>query len=158
MSLARSGAARARQTLARSDGIGAYPAVERRRDVDELIAVAGGSDDAPAPLELDFKVGGRETNRGVGPDGKVYTYDARYADIVPDQRIVYSYEMYQDGRRVSMSIGTVELESEGGATRLIYTEQGAFLDGLDSPADREHGTRELLDALGGVLQRAPARA
>ena len=118
----------------------------------------GGSDEAPAPLELDFKVGGHETNRGVGPDGKVYTYDARYADIVPDQRIVYSYEMYQDGTRISVSIGTVELEAVAGATRLIYTEQGAFLDGLDSSADREHGTRELLDALGGVLQRAPARA
>ena len=86
------------------------------------------------------------------------TPTTRYADIVPDLRIVYSYETYQDGRRVSMSIGTVELESEGGATRLIYTEQGAFLDGLDSPADREHGTRELLDALGGVLQRAPTTA
>ena len=118
----------------------------------------GGSHDAPAPLELDFKVGGRETNRGVGPDGKIYTYDARYADIVPDQRIVYSYEMYQDGTRISVSIGTVELESDGGTTRLVYTEQGAFLDGLDSPVDREHGTRELLDALGGVLQRAPAPA
>ena len=28
------------------------------------------------------------------------------------------------------------------------TEQGVFLDGLDTPAAREHGTGELLDALG----------
>jgi len=27
------------------------------------------------------------------------------------------------------------------------TEQGVFLDGLDTPAEREHGTRELLDTL-----------
>jgi uncharacterized protein YndB with AHSA1/START domain len=118
----------------------------------------GGSDDAPAVLDLDFKIGGRETNRGVGPDGKVYTYDAHYVDIVPDQRILYSYEMYQDDTRISLSIGTVEFESEGAGTRLTYTEQGAFLDGLDSPADREHGTRELLDSLSTLLERTPTPA
>ncbi len=29
---------------------------------------------------------------------------------------------------------------------LIYTEQGAFLDGYDTPAQREQGTRDLLGA------------
>ena len=118
----------------------------------------GGSDDAPAQLQLDFRVGGRETSRGVGPDGKVYTYEARYADIVADRRIVYTYEMDQNGTRISVSIGTVELEQDGPATRLVYTEQGVFLDGLDSSAEREHGTRALLDALGALLQRTRARA
>ena len=38
--------------------------------------------------------------------------------------------------------------------RLILTEQGAFFDGVCSPSTREHGTGELLDALGAALQAA----
>ena len=35
-------------------------------------------------------------------------------------------------------------DPQGNGTRLTYTEQAAFLDGLDQPKDREHGTREML--------------
>jgi hypothetical protein len=38
------------------------------------------------------------------------------------------------------------------------TEQGAFLDGLDTPDQREQGTGSLLDALGEELQRGPSSA
>ncbi|RUU02407.1 polyketide cyclase, partial [Mesorhizobium sp. USDA-HM6] len=41
--------------------------------------------------------------------------------------------------------------AEGQGTRLILTEQGAFFDGHDTSATREHGTGELLDALGAAL-------
>jgi hypothetical protein len=34
---------------------------------------------------------------------------------------------------------------------LVLTEQGAFFDGLDTPEVREHGTNEMLDALGKAL-------
>jgi hypothetical protein len=49
------------------------------------------------------------------------------------------------------------LKPEGGGTRLTYTEQGTFLDGHDTPAQREQGTRDLLDALGAELRRVTAR-
>ena len=113
-----------------------------------------GGDQPPSQFDLDFRVGGREINRGVGPDGRTYTYEARYQDIVPDQRIVYSYDMHLDDRRISVSLGTVQIEPTDGGSRLRYTEQGVFLDGLDTPQAREQGTRELLDALASVLQRA----
>jgi hypothetical protein len=31
------------------------------------------------------------------------------------------------------------------------TEQGVFLDGADTPAEREHGTREMLEKLDRAL-------
>jgi uncharacterized protein YndB with AHSA1/START domain len=114
------------------------------------------ADEAPTEFDLDFRVGGREINRGLGPDGRTYTYEARYQDIVPDQRIVYAYDMYLDDTRISVSLGTVQIEPAGSGTRLTYTEQGAFLDGHDTPEAREHGTRELLDALGRVLETQSA--
>ena len=57
-----------------------------------------------------------------------------------------------------MSLATVELRPAGAGTRLIYTEQGAFLDGHDKPQYREEGTGGLLDALGAELRRESPNA
>ena len=103
--------------------------------------------------DLDFRVGGREVNRGGPPGGPVYTYDALYQDIVADERVVFTYEMYADDTRISVSVATVEITPDGERTRLVFTEQGAFLDGLDSVAAREEGTQSLLDSLGADLAR-----
>jgi uncharacterized protein YndB with AHSA1/START domain len=108
--------------------------------------------------ELDFKVGGRELNRDSAPDGDVYTYDARYQDTVTDERIVYTSDMLRGDTRISVSLATVELKPDGSGTKLVFTEQGAFLDGQDTPDLREQGTGSLLDALGAELGREPATA
>jgi uncharacterized protein YndB with AHSA1/START domain len=110
----------------------------------------------PDEFELDFRVDGREVNRGGPRGGPVHTYDARYQDIVPDERIVYTYSMHLDQTLLSVSVATVEFKTEGVGTRLVLTEQGAYLDGQDSPAQREQGTGELLDALGAELRRESA--
>ena len=116
----------------------------------------GPPDEGVDEYSLDFRVGGREWSKGADPHGgKTYTYEARYYDIVPDERIVTAYEMHLDGTRISVSLGTVELKREGKGTRLRYTEQGAFLDGFDRPELREKGTIDLLDALGRDIARHP---
>jgi uncharacterized protein YndB with AHSA1/START domain len=111
----------------------------------------GPDDWASSDHELDFRVGGLEHVSGGPADGPKFSYDARYQDIVPDERIVTTYEMHMDEVRISVSVATVEFRPEGAGTRLVLTEQGAFLDGHDTPAQREHGTGELLDALGKAL-------
>jgi uncharacterized protein YndB with AHSA1/START domain len=108
---------------------------------------AGSSDALDAGYELDFRVGGRELNRGGPPGGPIYTYESQFRDIIPEQRIIYTYEMYADETRISVSVATVQFHSQDGTTRLILTEQGVFLDGHDTAAQREEGTRSLLDAL-----------
>ena len=87
--------------------------------------------------ELDFRVGGHERFSGLTPDGGTYRYEGVIYDIVPDQRIVYSYEMYDGQDLGSVSLATVEIVAEGSGTKLTYTEQGAFLDGIEKPEDRE---------------------
>jgi len=106
--------------------------------------------------ELDFRIGGREYGLGGPPGEPIYTYEARYQDIVPDQRIAYTYTMDRDKTRISISVATMELEPTDAGTRLIYTEQGVFLDGQDKPEFREQGTKDLLDKLDAALRRAPA--
>ena len=107
-----------------------------------------------AHLELDFRVGGRERSRGTAPDGRAYSYEALFHDIVPAERIVYTYEMFLEGTRISVSLATVEFTPVGDSgTHMVFTEQGAFLDGQEQPQWREHGTAEQLDALAAVLEQ-----
>jgi uncharacterized protein YndB with AHSA1/START domain len=108
-------------------------------------------------LELDFRVGGREYTAGTMEDTS-YSYEARFQDIVQDERIVYTYEMHLNDARVSVSVATVELTPAGDGTRIVYTEQGAFLDGLDDPKLREQGTGSLLESLSSHLASQPASA
>ena len=85
------------------------------------------------------------------PDGRAFKYDAIYQDIVDDRRIVASYDVRIDGQRVSVSLMTIELAHIPDGTRLVLTEQGAFLDGLDTNAQRQEGARDSLDQLGEYL-------
>jgi uncharacterized protein YndB with AHSA1/START domain len=109
--------------------------------------------DSDAHLELDFRVGGRERSQGIAPDGRAYSYNALFQDIVPAKRIVYTYEMVLEETRISVSLTTVEFTLVGdGRHPLSFTEQAAFLDGHESPARRAEGMGGLLDALGEELQ------
>jgi uncharacterized protein YndB with AHSA1/START domain len=117
------------------------------------IVPAGDTEDY---LEFDFRVGGHERFGFKEPNGHTYSYDAVYYDIVPDQRIVYCYEMHADGVPDSVSLVTIEFGAEGVGSALTYTEQGTFLDGIDRPESREDGTTDMLDNLTGYLAAQPA--
>jgi len=100
---------------------------------------------------MDVRVGGSERVRGRWEGGVVSTFDAVYHDVVPNARLVYSYVMHLDDKKISVSLATMQLKDVGGRTTLKVTEQGAFLDGYDDAGSREHGTGFLLDALGKSL-------
>jgi uncharacterized protein YndB with AHSA1/START domain len=121
-------------------------------DADAKARWFGGGEEA---FQMDFRVGGREHNSGtMGSD--TYAFDATYQDIVEDERIVYTYDMHLNGQRISVSVATVEFKQHDDGTRLVFTEQGAFLDGFDDPRMREQGTGSLLDALDKELKGSPA--
>src|SRR5580692_7426467 len=91
-----------------------------------------------AESEFDFRVGGHE-RFGFGYQG-----------------VIYRYEMYADGARISVSVATIEFAAtaDGTGTALTWTEQGAFLDGFDGPdasSLRQGGTEEMLEGLAKYL-------
>ncbi len=100
---------------------------------------------------LDFRVGGQEVNRG-RHDGNELTFETVYRDIVEGKRIVYTSVLSQGNRPATVSLTTVQLYAAGDGTRLVLTEQGTFLDGLEQPAWREQGTADQLNALGAELK------
>ena len=101
---------------------------------------------------LDFRVGGHERNSGGGPaDGATLTFESTYHDIIDNERIVFSSTLLADDQIVTVSLTTVELIPFGGDTRLLLTQQNAFLDGHEEPDWRRAGTNAQLDALGAEL-------
>jgi uncharacterized protein YndB with AHSA1/START domain len=111
----------------------------------------GGGDWTPLERTADFRQGGHERAVGRWKNGTVTAFDAAYLDIVPERRIVYSYVLHMDDRRISISLATVEFFVDPAGTRLVVTEQGAFLDGYEDTGQREHGTGLLLERLGATL-------
>ena len=102
--------------------------------------------------EQEFKVGGTERLKGQWNTGKVSDFHCVYQDIVPGRRIVYSYNMYVNDEKLSVSLATIEFEPSGKGTKLILTEQGAYFDGnQDGGPSREQGTRGLVEMLAKYL-------
>ncbi|MFZ2031301.1 MAG: SRPBCC family protein [Vitreimonas sp.] len=105
-------------------------------------------------FQSDFRVGGKESISGTFHGSAVtHAYDATFWDIVENERIVIGYQMHLDQTRISVSVGTTEIKPDGAGSTLIYTEQGAFLDGYDDAGARERGTQGLFDQLERHLAR-----
>jgi hypothetical protein len=51
-----------------------------------------------------------------------------------------------------VSVATVLFSGHDATSQLVLTEQGVFLDGHDTVAQREAGTRSLLDSLAASLK------
>jgi len=100
----------------------------------------------------EFKVGGYERSRFRFKGGDPVRNDTSYHDIVPNERIIFAYTMTIGEKRISSSLATLQFKPSGAGTQLIFTEQGAFLDGLDSARPREGGWKQLFDALGRALK------
>lgn len=104
--------------------------------------------------ELDFRVGGTEHNRVIEPDGTAHVMRAHFFDVVPNQRIVYAYEMLLEEVRISVSLVTVTFAAARAGTTMTFTEQVVFFDGHGAADERREGTEVGLDRLAALLAGA----
>ncbi|MBS0216824.1 MAG: SRPBCC domain-containing protein [Proteobacteria bacterium] len=104
---------------------------------------------------LDFRAHGHEVYEAIGAHGGVERVDRFFFDIVDGQRIVFAYDISFGGKRLSVSQVTVEFFPAKRGTRMVYTEQLAYLDGHEDRAERMRGTEEGFDRLAQVLSLAP---
>ena len=101
----------------------------------------------------ELAIGAQESSRFSPPGASVLiTNDSIYLDVVENERLIFAYAMTLGGAPLSSSLATVEFRPEGKGTRLVFTEQGAYLDG--NVAGREEGTRALMETLAEELARA----
>ena len=110
----------------------------------------GPDDWEPTHRTLDFREGGHETAAGEVPGEWSSRFEATYHVIEPDSQIVYSYVMFHDDVRLSVSVATVELDAidGGAATRAGVHRAGRVLRGWRGrEREREAGTIGLLKQL-----------
>ena len=108
--------------------------------------------------ELDFRVGGGERaqlvfgNNGSPVAGMTCKLDAVFEDIVPEQRIVWSYRMNIGGRTISAALATLEILPASEGSEVLFTHQGAYFEGADGPEMRKGGWENLLGKLATELE------
>lgn len=110
--------------------------------------------------KFDFRVGGKERLSGTHEGGMTSVFDAQYFDIVPNERVIYVYEMTVNGRKISTSLATFEIVRAGKKTKIVLTEQGSFFDDPDmkkyapqgQAASRLEGTRALMDKIAALFE------
>jgi uncharacterized protein YndB with AHSA1/START domain len=105
-------------------------------------------------FKIDFRVGGGEVSRFSYQGGPEIRLDAQYHEMVPNERIVFTYRMTMGTQPLSVSLTTIELFAEDRGTRLIQTEQGAYFGEGESVQGREEGTRGLLERLAEELDQS----
>lgn len=97
-------------------------------------------------------VGKTESSRFSPPGADVIiTNDSIYLDVAPNERLIFAYAMTLGGAPLSSSLSAVEFKPEGRGTRLIFTEQGVYLDG--NVEGRIEGTEGLMARLGEEIAR-----
>ena len=113
----------------------------------------GASDDLSSTFgSFDFRPGGAESAASQHAGGIRTTFDADYVEIVPGERIVFTYRMTLNDAPLSASATSITFEPVEGGTLLTHTEHGIHLDGDSGAASREEGTNELLGLLGKALE------
>ena len=103
-------------------------------------------------FEMDFRVGGSERARfrfkeGTPFPGAALANEGTYQAIVPNRRIVIASTMSLGERRISASLVTFELVPAKHGTDLLFTHQGACVEGSGGPKLREEGWQKLLGQL-----------
>lgn len=98
--------------------------------------------------QLDFRAHGHESHHVDYPDGRRQRIEKVFFDVVEGRRIVFAYDIEVNGRKLSISLVTVEFLTTPQGTKMLYTEQLAYLDGHEDRAARIKGTEEGLDRLG----------
>jgi uncharacterized protein YndB with AHSA1/START domain len=116
----------------------------------------GGSHSELFEFRCEFLEGGEQTLKyKMGPDspiaGAVITNETRFQYIVPGERIVTASTMKMGDRIFSASQVTFEVVPRENGADLVITHQGAFFEGSDGPARREHGWNVLADNLVSVV-------
>jgi uncharacterized protein YndB with AHSA1/START domain len=97
--------------------------------------------------EFDFRTGGQEIAHGQFPGGTETLFSARYNLIVPNERLIYVYDMHVNKVLISVSLATLDFISQGDKTTLRVTEQGAYFDDKDANDARREGMKFLLEQI-----------
>ncbi len=109
-----------------------------------------------ASCEVDFRPGGKWRVVHRGPDGDEHAFRGEYREIVPPERIVWTFEY--EGFPGQISAETLRLEEHDGKTTLTATAVYDTVEARDGmlQSGMEEGARETMDRLDEYLAQLKA--
>lgn len=107
--------------------------------------------------EIDFRVGGKWRIVHRGPDGKDYGFHGEYREIVPPERIVWTFEF--EGYPGAVSVETLTLVEADGRTTLKGLSLHDSVEARDGMLNSgmEEGAKETMDRLDEYLETLKGR-
>jgi uncharacterized protein YndB with AHSA1/START domain len=105
------------------------------------------SNDALIYDQTDFRPGGQDLFRCGPKNNPKFRGETSYHLIVPNQCVVSTETVDADGRRLAISLNTLEFEAMGVGTNLKLTVQIVSLVGAGMIASYESGNKSALDNL-----------
>ena len=100
-------------------------------------------------ITLDVREGGAWRGGMRGPDGTEQIASGVYREVVPDQRLVFTYAWESAGVRGHETVCQVELSDDGPHTRLVFT-QGPF-ETAESSQNHQAGWAEAFEKLSSAV-------
>jgi len=103
----------------------------------------GGAEFDVSEKSHDFRVGGHGVEDGQWQGGPTSRFFSTYTDIVDRYRMVFTYDMWVDGRHISTSLTTIVVEPDGETTRLTSPNRAFILTAstASKAAKRARGAR-----------------
>lgn len=107
--------------------------------------------------EVDFRPGGKWRIVHRGPDGQEYGFHGEFKEIVPPERIVWTFEF--EGAPGQVAVETMALEEHEGKTTLTATSDAGSKEARDAVLESgmQEGAAETWDRLAEYLETLRAR-
>jgi uncharacterized protein YndB with AHSA1/START domain len=97
--------------------------------------------------QTDFRAGGRDLFRCGPKNDPKFRGETLYHLVVPNKRVVSSETLDADGRRLAVSLNTLDFEATGESTNLKLTVQMVSLVGAGMIEGYESGNNSALENL-----------
>ncbi len=103
--------------------------------------------------EIDFRVGGAYRFVQQGPDGEEYGFRGEFREIVPPERISWTFEF--EGMPGNISVDTVDLTEDDGKTTITTRSVFGSVEQRDGmlQSGMESGAAETYDRLAELLEK-----
>jgi uncharacterized protein YndB with AHSA1/START domain len=108
--------------------------------------------------KMDVRPGGQWRYVSKDAEGNEFAFFGEYREIVPPERIVYTFSW--EGMPGHVIVETIKFEDENGKTRLTDISEYATIEDLDGmlQTGMEDGATETFDRFGELLERMQVKA
>ncbi len=73
--------------------------------------------------EVDLKVGGKYRIGMKSPDGELYVAIGTYREIIPNEKLVFTWRWESESSEISDTLVTIEFKKSGQNTEMVFTHE-----------------------------------